>query len=59
MGLGTDGPAGSNNDFNMIEEMDLAAKLQKVRRAIRRRSRPSKRSRWRPSWARARWAWIS
>jgi 5-methylthioadenosine/S-adenosylhomocysteine deaminase len=23
-------PAGSNNDFNMFEEMDLAAKLQKV-----------------------------
>ena len=30
MGLGTDGVAGSNNDHNMIEEMDLAAKLQKV-----------------------------
>jgi 5-methylthioadenosine/S-adenosylhomocysteine deaminase len=30
LGLGTDGPAGSNNDFNMFEEMDLAAKLQKV-----------------------------
>jgi len=30
MGLGPDGPAGSNNDFNMFEEMDLAAKLQKV-----------------------------
>ncbi|MCL5746633.1 MAG: amidohydrolase, partial [Acidobacteria bacterium] len=30
VGLGTDGPAGSNNDFNMLEEMDLAAKLQKV-----------------------------
>ena len=29
-GLGTDGPAGSNNDFNLLEEMDLAAKLQKV-----------------------------
>jgi 5-methylthioadenosine/S-adenosylhomocysteine deaminase len=29
-GLGTDGPAGSNNDFWMPEEMDLAAKLQKV-----------------------------
>jgi 5-methylthioadenosine/S-adenosylhomocysteine deaminase len=29
-GLGTDGPAGSNNDFDMFEEMDLAAKLQKV-----------------------------
>jgi 5-methylthioadenosine/S-adenosylhomocysteine deaminase len=28
--LGTDGPAGSNNDLNMFEEMDLAAKLQKV-----------------------------
>ena len=30
MGLGTDGVAGSNNDVNMMEEMDLAAKLQKV-----------------------------
>jgi len=30
VGLGTDGPAGSNNDFNMFEEMDLAAKLQKL-----------------------------
>jgi 5-methylthioadenosine/S-adenosylhomocysteine deaminase len=32
LGLGTDGPAGSNNDLNMFEEMDLAAKLQKVNR---------------------------
>jgi 5-methylthioadenosine/S-adenosylhomocysteine deaminase len=30
VGLGTDGPAGSNNEFNLFEEMDLAAKLQKV-----------------------------
>ena len=30
VGLGTDGVAGSNNDVNMFEEMDLAAKLQKV-----------------------------
>lgn len=30
VGLGTDGVAGSNNDMNMMEEMDLAAKLQKV-----------------------------
>lgn len=30
VGLGTDGPAGSNNDFDLMEEMDLAAKLQKV-----------------------------
>ena len=30
MGLGTDGVAGSNNDHDMFEEMDLAAKLQKV-----------------------------
>ncbi|MGH9629301.1 MAG: amidohydrolase family protein, partial [Bryobacteraceae bacterium] len=29
-GLGTDGAAGSNNDLNLFEEMDLAAKLQKV-----------------------------
>jgi len=32
VGLGPDGPAGSNNDFDMFEEMDLAAKLQKVTR---------------------------
>lgn len=30
VGLGPDGPAGSNNDFNMFEEMDLAAMLQKL-----------------------------
>ena len=30
VGLGPDGPAGSNNDFSMLEEMDLAAKLAKV-----------------------------
>ena len=30
VGLGTDGPAGSNNDFEMLEEVDLAAKLQKL-----------------------------
>ena len=30
VGLGTDGPAGSNNDFDLCEEMDLAAKLQKL-----------------------------
>lgn len=30
LGLGTDGPAGSNNDFDLLEEADLAAKLQKV-----------------------------
>ena len=30
VGLGTDGPSGSNNDLNMMEEMDLAAKLQKI-----------------------------
>lgn len=32
VGLGTDGPAGSNNDLDMMEEIDLAAKLQKVTR---------------------------
>src|SRR5215469_15184090 len=32
VGLGTDGPAGSNNDLDMMEEMDLAAKLQKTHR---------------------------
>ena len=32
VGLGPDGPAGSNNDFSLFEEMDLAAKLQKVTR---------------------------
>ena len=30
VGLGTDGPAGSNNDFDMFEEIDLASKLQKL-----------------------------
>jgi 5-methylthioadenosine/S-adenosylhomocysteine deaminase len=30
MGLGTDGVAGTNNDHDIMEEMDLAAKLQKV-----------------------------
>ena len=30
MGLGTDGVAGSNNEANMMEEIDLASKLQKV-----------------------------
>jgi 5-methylthioadenosine/S-adenosylhomocysteine deaminase len=30
VGLGPDGPAGSNNDLNLFEEMDMAAKLQKV-----------------------------
>jgi len=29
-GLGTDGPAGSNNDFEMLEEVNLASILQKV-----------------------------
>jgi len=29
-GLGSDGPAGSNNDFDMLEEVNLAANLQKV-----------------------------
>jgi 5-methylthioadenosine/S-adenosylhomocysteine deaminase len=32
VGLGTDGPAGSNNDFDLLEELDLAAKLAKVTR---------------------------
>ncbi len=30
VGLGTDGPAGSNNDMNLMEEIDLAAKLAKI-----------------------------
>jgi 5-methylthioadenosine/S-adenosylhomocysteine deaminase len=30
VGLGTDGPAGSNNDMDLMREMDLAAKIQKV-----------------------------
>src|SRR5579871_531559 len=30
VGLGTDGPAGSNNDFDLMEEMNLASDLQKV-----------------------------
>lgn len=31
-GLGTDGPAGSNNNLDMVEEMASAARLQKVMR---------------------------
>ncbi len=30
MGLGTDGVAGTNNDHDIMQEMELAAKLQKV-----------------------------
>ena len=30
LGLGTDGPAGSNNNLDMVEEMASAARLQKV-----------------------------
>ena len=30
VGLGADSPTGSNNDLNLMEEMDLAAKLQKI-----------------------------
>jgi len=30
VGVGTDGPAGSNNDFDLMEEMNLAADLQKA-----------------------------
>jgi len=33
VGLGTDGPAGSNNNLDMIEEMASAARLQKVVRS--------------------------
>jgi 5-methylthioadenosine/S-adenosylhomocysteine deaminase len=33
IGLGTDGPAGSNNNLDMIEEMASAARLQKVSRS--------------------------
>lgn len=32
VGLGTDGPAGSNNNLDMVEEMASAARLQKVGR---------------------------
>jgi 5-methylthioadenosine/S-adenosylhomocysteine deaminase len=32
VGLGTDGPAGSNNNLDMIEEMASAARLQKILR---------------------------
>ncbi|HEX6161339.1 MAG TPA: amidohydrolase [Thermoanaerobaculia bacterium] len=32
LGLGTDGPAGSNNNLDMLEEMASAARLQKVGR---------------------------
>src|SRR5258708_13119259 len=30
VGLGTDGPAGSNNDLDLMGEMDLAANLPKI-----------------------------
>src|ERR1700726_2803535 len=30
VGLGTDGQAGSNNDLDLMEEIDLAAKLAKI-----------------------------
>jgi 5-methylthioadenosine/S-adenosylhomocysteine deaminase len=33
VGLGTDGPAGSNNNLDMVEEMASAARLQKVSKA--------------------------
>jgi 5-methylthioadenosine/S-adenosylhomocysteine deaminase len=33
VGLGTDGPAGSNNNLDMVEEMASAARLQKVTRS--------------------------
>jgi 5-methylthioadenosine/S-adenosylhomocysteine deaminase len=33
VGLGTDGPAGSNNNLDMIEEMASAARLQKISRS--------------------------
>jgi len=32
VGLGTDGPAGSNNNLDMIEEMASAARMQKIAR---------------------------
>jgi len=31
VGLGTDGPAGSNNNLDMVEEMASAARLQKIK----------------------------
>jgi 5-methylthioadenosine/S-adenosylhomocysteine deaminase len=31
VGIGTDGPAGSNNNLDMVEEMASAARLQKIR----------------------------
>src|ERR1700740_1809624 len=30
VGLGTDGPAGSNNDLDLVEDIDLAAQLAKA-----------------------------
>jgi 5-methylthioadenosine/S-adenosylhomocysteine deaminase len=33
VGLGTDGPAGSNNNLDMVEEMASAARLQKISRS--------------------------
>jgi 5-methylthioadenosine/S-adenosylhomocysteine deaminase len=31
VGIGTDGPAGSNNNLDMVEEMASAARLQKIK----------------------------
>ena len=39
-GLGTDGPAGSNNDLSMFESMDFAGKLAKVSTGDRPSCRP-------------------
>ena len=33
VGIGTDGPAGSNNNLDMVEEMASAARLQKITRS--------------------------
>jgi 5-methylthioadenosine/S-adenosylhomocysteine deaminase len=57
VGLGPDGPAGSNNDFNLFEEMDLAAKLQKVSTGGPQALPQLPRLKWPPSAAPACWEW--
>ena len=60
MGLGTDGVAGSNNDHDMMAEMDLRREASgRWRPAIPARCPPRRLSRWLPSPAPAPCIWRS